>query len=109
MPTPLPAVTSLAPAEFGTEGGTTVTISGTNFRASSLETAQLNVTYGATGYEYLAVGCNLTSTTADGSEATIECTTVPGYGANHSWMLHVNTIQSTAASCASSGVCTRYS
>jgi hypothetical protein len=107
VPTPLPAVTSVTPSSFGTAGGDTVTISGANFRSSSLATAQLNVTYGATGYEYVASGCTLTSSSSDGSAATIECVTVAGYGEDHSWMLHVNTIQSAALSCANSGVCTR--
>ena len=108
LPTPLPAVTSVLPATFGTAGGTTVTITGTNFRVGSIGTAQLNITYGPSGYEYEARQCKMTAVIGDGSSAEIECKTVPGYGFDHSWIVHINSIQSAGSSCSISGVCTGY-
>jgi hypothetical protein len=101
-------VLSVTPTEFGTAGGETVTITGSNFRAGSIATANLNVTYGPEGYEYNAKDCALVGYNVGDSTANIECKTVAGYGLDHSWMVHINTIESPRFSCGNTGICSRF-
>jgi hypothetical protein len=108
VPTPLPAITSVSPDVFDTSGGTTVTITGSYFRAETIGDASLNITYGETGFEYVAKQCTLTQSTNGGADAEIQCETVPGYGKEHSWVISINSIQSATSGCELFGVCTRY-
>jgi hypothetical protein len=69
-------------ASLSPDGGQRVRLSGANLGASSAWLGA--VTYGTTGYEYAAVGCNVTA-----PHAAIVCSTAPGSGVDHVWVVVV--------------------
>jgi hypothetical protein len=105
MPTHRPAVLAVSPAIFPTVGGTVVTITGDYFRDISISTSTIVVTYGQLGTEYTATGCTLISSST--SVDVLTCATVAGVGQSLSWIVTIGD-SASAASCTSSGICTRY-
>ena len=84
---------------FSTYGGEVVEITGLNFGPADRQDEFFEkVTYGPTGGEYTAVGCEVVSHTR------INCFTVAGSGADHMWIVHVE----GQASAATSSVTTSY-
>lgn len=76
-----------ASVAMATSGGQVIRLIGTNF--GSLPPAPADpttVTYGPTGTEYTAQGCVMAGTGQD-LNTVLECTTVPGAGANQRWRL----------------------
>ena len=81
-----PTISSVTIGSSGTtmttNGGETVTITGTNYGPTSI-TATVIATYGTTGTEYTATSC------ARSSNTEITCTTVAGVGASLQWIVNV--------------------
>ena len=99
--------------EGNTRGGEAVYITGSNFRAESFVGASVstapNVTYGPTGSEYEAKNCEILSSVG-ARNTTFRCTTEPGVGGYHSWVIRFGHISSASAgeSCSTYSICSRY-
>lgn len=80
-PPKLTQIVGTGSKDAATEGGDTVTLVGRNFGPSTSLLDQ--VTYGPSGREYEAQSCAVLNHT------TVQCTTVPGVGRRHRWIVTV--------------------
>ena len=68
-----------------TTGGDTIALTGTNFGPVGTGGADIVVKYGLPGtQEYIATACSVST-----AHTTVQCTSVAGVGAGHSWMVTV--------------------
>jgi hypothetical protein len=79
-------VTSISPTNYATQGGTTVTITGTSL------TGATSVTYGPTGVEYTATTIVVQSSTR------VLATTIAGSGSGLKWIVTTGSGSSSASS-----------